>query len=130
MTVMIQGPERRAWLTAGVWLLFQLTLTTLPGSAFPPVSIHGLDRVAHFCIYFGLAVLLTRAWLTGGRKPAFLLLLWLGCAVLGALDELHQLFSPGRSADVADWQMDLAGSAAGFIVGYLIMRTRWAVFLR
>jgi VanZ family protein len=122
--------ERRAWLAAGAWLLLQLTLTTLPASVFPPVSAHGLDRVAHFGMYFGLAVLVARAWLVGGRRPHLLVLLWIGCAILGAADELHQMLIPGRSAEIGDWLMDLGGSAAGFIVGYLIMRTRWAALLR
>ena len=126
MTGMLATQQRRAWVAVGVWLLLQITLTSLPGSAFPPSPVAGLDRVAHFCLYFGMAFLVARAWLGGGRRPALLPLLWIALLAYAALDELHQMLIPGRSAEVGDWIMDAAGSAMGFLAGYLLMRARWA----
>ena len=126
MTVMTQF-RSRPWVAVIAWLVIQLTLTTLPGSMLPsgPPGL-SLDKVGHFGLYFVLAFLVSRAWLAGGRRPELLALLWVALGIYAALDELHQLVIPGRSADIMDWLTDLAGGAAGFVLGPVIMRTRWA----
>ncbi|MCX5731999.1 MAG: VanZ family protein, partial [Deltaproteobacteria bacterium] len=50
-----------------------------------------------------------------------------GCTVkdrclvgIGATDEFHQSFVPGRNADVADWMADTLGAAAGAAIGALV----------
>jgi VanZ family protein len=44
----------------------------------------------------------------------------------GALDELHQIFVPGRFADTLDWMADGLGTIAGvLIVYYLINRLKY-----
>ena len=131
MSVMVERNDRRAWVAVLVWLALQLTLTSLPGDMLPaspsfPVRI---DRVAHFCLYFGLAVLVTRAWLAEGRAAESLVFVWLALGLLGVADELHQLFVPGREAELGDWIMDLVGGGCGFMAGTFILRTRWAARL-
>ena len=39
-----------------------------------------------------------------------------------ASDEIHQLFVPGRQADVSDWLADIIGLAAGLGAAYIFSR--------
>jgi VanZ family protein len=77
----------------------------------------GWDKVAHFGT-FGLIT--TLLWYgTAGRAP----LAVLGAVVaFGALDELHQLFMPGRSAELLDFVADAAAASA--VCGVLFMRRK------
>jgi VanZ family protein len=120
---------RRAWVAAAVWLVFQLVLTSLPGSAMPSVPGY-LDWVAHFGMYGGLALLVARAAERSGWKPQGRHLIWIALAVLAALDEQHQRLIPGRDAELGDWIMDSTGAAAGLALATLGMRTRLATWLR
>lgn len=36
-----------------------------------------------------------------------------GAGLYGITDELHQVYVPGRTADVADWLVDMAGALVG-----------------
>lgn len=82
----------------------------------PPVPGGIPDKLLHFVAFFGLAVVVGRA--VGGGLPPVLnrtrawwaMLICLGYAVT---DELHQIFVPFRTADVADLLADAAGAAAG-----------------
>jgi VanZ family protein len=47
-----------------------------------------------------------------------------------ALDELHQLFIPGRSAEVSDWLSDTLGASLGLYVGRRLMISRLGRWLR
>jgi VanZ family protein len=42
-------------------------------------------------------------------------LAWLACAVYGASDEFHQRFVHGRTPDVNDWLVDIAGAALAVV---------------
>lgn len=110
------------WLTCfGLWCttLFTLSAFSGPSTELPPIV--NIDKVAHFGFFFGGSGLLS-AYLfrrapsqPDWRKQLFLLI---GIfAVIGALDEFHQSFIPGRSGnDVYDWIADLSGSLAGAFV--------------
>lgn len=78
-----------------------------------PVRVGGLDKVAHFCLYAPLAWLVARSLV--GRRPVAPAVVGalLVASAFGALDEWHQLYVPGRSADVADWRADSLGALAG-----------------
>lgn len=124
--------SRRAWWAVGVWLVFQLTLTSLPGRTLPPLPGRlRLDWLAHFCLYFGLGVLIARAGVLGGWDARRLALVWVAIAIFGVLDEWHEAaLIPDRSAELMDWIMDSAGSWCGLAVAYsLLKRTRWAAKL-
>lgn len=90
-------------------------LSSLHAAPLPP----GLtDKPAHAFGYFGFGFVIARA-LAGGLPPWITLrqaLIGLGLASLYAVsDELHQAFVPGRSADIADWYADTAGSALALL---------------
>jgi VanZ family protein len=88
------------------------------------------DKVLHVTEYAGFGLLLCRALRGEGlrwwRSVALAVIL---AGVYAATDEWHQLFVPGRTADVADWLADVAGAASGtslYLVGRSIPATlRW-----
>ena len=114
-------PLRRARLHAVVWGLFLLTLTSWPSP--PEVAavswIPDFDKIVHallygvegFLLYFAVSwpeprrFSWGRALAVGGALAAF-----------GALDELHQVWIPGRSAEVADVLTDAIAGFAGAAV--------------
>ena len=123
--------KRRAWTRVVVWVAFVELLTSLPGSALPVLDLpFRYDWLAHFCLYGMLGVLLARAARLSGWPWHRLVLVWLAISAFGVLDELHQLFIPGRSAEVSDWMMDTTGSATGIVGFMLAMRYdfwRWLI---
>jgi VanZ family protein len=121
--------SRRAWAVVVLWLAFQLSLTSIPGEMLPPLPGFRIDWVAHFCMYFGLAFLIARAWRASGWRAALLAGAWLALLALGALDEWHETFIPGRGAEWVDWLMDGSGAAAGLAAGTFMLRITWAAKL-
>ena len=119
---------RKAWWAVAGWLVFQLTLTSLPGSMIPPLpGDFRLDWVAHFAMYFGLGVLVARAGIMGGWGPGKLALMWVAIAVLGVADEWHEaLLIPNRAAELMDWVMDATGAWFGLALTYLVKGKPWA----
>jgi len=66
----------------------------------------GWDKAAHFATFAVITALLWRG--TAGRAP----LAVLGAVVsFAALDEVHQMFMPGRAAELADFLADAAAAA-------------------
>ena len=86
-------------------------LGELPGGVSPDFG--------HFVGYALLGGLLARAFADGraagltNRAAGFA---WIGSAFYGATDEFHQSFVPGRTPDVNDWLVDIAGAAAAILV--------------
>jgi len=76
------------------------------------------DKIAHFVLFFALASVF---WLAVGGRWSLLVVLFV--AGLGALDEWHQAYLPGRSVDLSDFLADLA--AAVCAVGILLLWRRW-----
>jgi hypothetical protein len=102
------------WILAGLYMAALFALSSVPddgggtGSAvlFPPPA---LQNLLHVPVYAGLAFLLLRA-LRGHRHAA---LLAAALAVtFGALDEVHQMFTPGRTASVTDALLNALGACA------------------
>jgi VanZ family protein len=118
------------WAAVVVWIAIQLTLTSLPGAAIPVSVNHPFDWIGHFSLYGGLGALIARAgWLSGWPRRRLLIaavIISLGAA----LDELHQLFIPGRDAEFFDWVADTVGAIAGLSVGVRLMHSRLQRWLR
>jgi VanZ family protein len=123
-------PQQRAWWVVAAWAVFQLALTSLPGSALPQLPVTFLDKVAHFGLYGVLGALVARAATLSGWPRRQLVAAWLVVIAGGVLDELHQLFMPGRECSALDWLMDATGAAAGLWLGTLMMRSRVSLWLR
>ncbi len=95
------------------WVAFTLTLTSIPNPEFGP-SFPGADKFAHFGFY-GVAGFLFVLWRRENGMGAAAAVVWVSifAALLGAVDEFHQQWIPGRSMDFFDWMFDFAGGTAG-----------------
>ncbi|MBF0179708.1 MAG: VanZ family protein [Magnetococcales bacterium] len=115
--------------------IFILTLLVYSGLIHLLSSIEGQpgvqlfenqDKVEHV-IAFG--VMACVAWCVLRIHPLFQRAwLWAWCyvAAYGAFDEWHQLFVPGRYADVADWMADAIGAALAIcLLEYLHARGKF-----
>jgi VanZ family protein len=100
------------WMLAG-WVALTLTLTSIPNPEFGP-SFRGADKVAHFGFY-GVAGFLFVLWRREVGAGASAAMVWAAifAALLGAVDEVHQQWIPGRTMDLLDWVADFAGGTAG-----------------
>lgn len=82
---------------------------------------HLLRKNAHFFAYLVLGVLVMNALNRSGVRGAKKILLALIFCVLYAIsDEFHQLFVPGRGAQVKDVLIDSAGAVVGIGLYWLI----------
>jgi VanZ family protein len=127
---MMAGANGRQWAAVVLWAAIQLTLTSLPGKDVPVALPHPVDWAGHLLMYGGLGFLVARVAQVRGWSLRSVI--WIGVAISvgAALDELHQLVVPGRDAEVGDWLADVAGAAAGLVVGMRLMASRFATWLR
>ena len=106
-----------AWLGVFVWLGAICFSSSLPGSELQRLA-HFMfwDKAQHFLAFaIGSANLaLVLRWSTPWPPARVALFTILAVATFGAVDEIHQLFTPGRSGgDAFDWLADAFGAAAG-----------------
>lgn len=84
-------------------------------------------KAAHMFLYFVLTGLLLLA--LHGLSRGFCLKAGLAlglCGILAAVDEIHQLFVPGRSGELRDVAVDLAGGAIFLLLCWLVRCVRLA----
>ncbi len=95
------------------WVALTLTLTSIPNPEFG-LSFPGADKVAHFAFY-GAAGFLFVLWRRETGRGAAAAVVWAAIftALLGAVDEFHQQWIPGRSMEILDWVTDVAGGTSG-----------------
>jgi len=95
------------------WVALTLTLTSIPNPEFAP-SFPGADKIAHFGFY-GVAGFLFVLWRreVGTGTAGAVVRAAIFAALLGAADEFHQQWIPGRSMELLDWAADFAGGTAG-----------------
>ncbi len=102
-------------------------LSSVPNSRFGPLPFFQADKVVHFLLFAIGAVLLTSALrFTSGlrdlRLGIFTLVIMIG---VGVVDEIHQLYTPGRSGgDLGDLTADALGSALGIFLILLVYGKR------
>jgi VanZ family protein len=95
------------------WVALTFMLTSIPDPEFGP-SFPGADKLAHFGFY-GVMGFLFVLWRRETGKGAMVTVVWAAIftALLGAVDEFHQQWIPGRSMELLDWAADFAGGTAG-----------------
>jgi len=109
------GKGRRFWFLAAAWAVIIFVLSSIPGQSMPRVEILRYDKVVHAIVYsvlgglFFLALRQTSS-LTVGR---LIVLAAAFAFIYGVTDEVHQLFVPGRSAEVYDALADGIGGMLG-----------------
>jgi VanZ family protein len=111
------------WLLGIYWTTL-LVLTSLPGNDLPDFNVS--DKLEHFLAFSVLAALLYLSLFLQGKyqklkkySSSFTLLI---VGTYAALDELHQLFIPGRDCDFLDWMADFTGALAGVLIIVVILK--------
>ena len=106
----------RPWWPAAVWAALILVITSWPNPRVPAAPA-GTDKAVHALMYLVLGVLTARALrLTAAVRPRAVMATLAAIATFALVDELHQAWIPGRSADHADWLADIAGGTTGLLL--------------
>jgi len=108
-----------------VYWITLFILTTIPADAVPQL-FENQDKYEHFIAYCVLAIFLSLALYFQKKSilissKAFLFAL-LFILAYGAVDELHQLFVPGRYCDFYDWLADSSGGIFGIGIVLLFVK--------
>ena len=116
------------WIPVFIWMgvIFLVSSVSNPYSVVPDslrVPHEILGRYLHVLEFAVLALLVTRAFFLQGNlisrgrvmSAAFIL-----SQSYSLLDEVHQSFVPGRTFQVLDLSLDLAGTLLGLVAGYCI----------
>lgn len=83
---------------------------------------HEVRKTAHVTEFFALgALLFLDFYLFKIRKPFCALFAFLSGVVFASLDEIHQIFIPGRAGMVTDVLIDAAGIAGGVAAALLLV---------
>lgn len=89
-----------------------------------PVVFPLIDKILHLILFTGFGLVLAYGVMkTVRRRNGLAAALALG-AILAVLDEIHQMFVPGRSAEILDALVDIIGAAAGWGIARMIARNR------
>ncbi|HEY0943659.1 MAG TPA: VanZ family protein [Opitutaceae bacterium] len=107
---------REAWCWAAALAITIMIASSREQVAAP--EINHFDKLAHFLVYGLLATLVVRT--PAGRRRAWLAVTM--TSLFGVSDEIHQLFTPGRSVALADWVADTLGA---WLAVVLYLRWRW-----
>jgi VanZ family protein len=91
----------------------------------PPHMPGSSDKLVHFSAYALLGG--TVAWAAEARSLRDALAWMLLVSALGAADEWHQQFIPGRRMDARDWLADTAGAVSGLSLVTALRRRRESV---
>ncbi len=110
-----------------IYWITLFALTTIPVDAVPRL-FDNQDKIEHFVAYGVLAFLLTPALYFQRRSrlisSSAFLFTFIFILAYGAIDELHQLFVPGRFCDLYDWFADSIGGSIGIGLVYLFLRSQ------
>ena len=111
------------WLALLCWACGILVLSSLTPQELPDAAFLFWDKANHFLAY-ALGGWLAASALRMSRPSvgiaAAAILAIIMIAAFGALDELLQTFTPGRSGgDILDWTADLLGAVAGALISLL-----------
>ncbi len=96
-------------------------MSSIPGSGLPK-NLGFWTTVAHFCEYLLLGIFISLAFSCDRRGFWVVLAIAVVLAsAYGASDEIHQIFTPGRTPDVLDWLTDTIGA---FVGSYIFLKVR------
>ncbi len=115
----------KPWLVAAlIWTAAILAVNSISVSDTSIQTFAGADKLVHAGMY-GVAAFAWRSAIRQRRDAASWWIV-LAIAVLGALDEWHQMIVPGRSADARDWLADISGALLGVLIWRLVSARRGA----
>jgi VanZ family protein len=109
--------RRTCWLGVVIWVVTVFILSSLSGEEVAGLNAFDVsDKTLHFAAFFcGALPLVPGLRLTWGWSWTRVIFTAIGAVSLyGALDEVHQIWTPSRSGlDVYDWIADTLGALAG-----------------
>ena len=112
------GKKSLAIILTVYWLIIFIG-TSLPGNSLHYISGFS-DKFKHTVAYMGLTFLLYWLLYLKNKKNDLtrkqLARLIILISAYGIIDELHQLFIPGRSCDIRDWFADILGLFFGILI--------------
>jgi VanZ family protein len=96
-----------------LWVAFTFLLTSAPNLDVD-VPLPYADKIAHFGFY-GVMGFLFAMWRRESGVPVRIAVIsgLVFTTLVGAADEVHQYWIPGRTTDVFDWVADTAGGGIG-----------------
>lgn len=109
-----------------VYWIILLTVTSTP-KYFVPKIFELQDKIEHFIAYTILAILLNLT-LHFQKKSLQLaikssLITFLIITIYAGIDEIHQIFIPGRYADIFDWLADTIGGLFGVYYTQIFLKS-------
>ncbi len=98
------------------WVALTFALTSIPNPRFQ-LNVPAADKLEHLAFY-GVTGLLFALWrrACGASAVRAAAQAVLFAALVGGIDEAHQIWIPGRTADPLDWIADTAGGACGALL--------------
>jgi len=120
-TIPLLATRRQLYLALWVgWVALTFVLTSIPNPTFQ-VPIPAADKLEHLAFYGVMGFFFALWRRASGASAARAVAQALAFAVLaGCLDEVHQHWIPGRSADPLDWLADTAGGGCGALFSALL----------
>lgn len=119
------SPSRKWFAAAAVYYGGIFVLSQIPGRAIQRLPFNFWDKGAHFGVYAGLGFLLYLGFsqVYSGRRKSLAAAVFL-VSILGGLDEVHQMFVPGRFAGLDDVAADVLGGLFGALLAYFALRLK------
>ena len=107
--------KRALWVLCVVWAAVIFIGCVLPSNVLPSVKFMSADKVAHFCFFFVLCVLLglLLCFKTKQNHVQIVLLVTLSAFLYGGIIELLQSELFDRTRDLYDLIADVAGGFVG-----------------
>jgi VanZ family protein len=110
-----------------IWALLIMAVSSIPNLKTPAEGIVFSDKAAHFAEYFVFGLLAAdMLWKINKNNRYIILITIIMGTTYGILDELHQLFIPGRKTDVFDMTSDALGAILASLI-YVWWRSRRSV---
>ncbi len=114
-----------AWRSVAVWAVLILIATTVPlTNLVSRTPTLWLDKLVHGALYLVLGWLVGAAVCATGRRTVWA---WtsalLALALFALVDEVHQLWLPGRVTSLGDWAADAIGATIGLTAGMILWKS-------
>jgi VanZ family protein len=117
------------WFAMFIWFAALYGMSS-QSSLVPPSVVKFQDKFEHVGYFtagglcFCFALLSRASGISAGRLAIMVILF---CSIVGASDEFHQSFTPGRQGnDLGDWLADTVGG----VIAAVTCRRAWAWLLR
>ncbi|MEJ5350884.1 MAG: VanZ family protein [Melioribacteraceae bacterium] len=117
--ILQKNPNLYVYLPLCIYWIFLFYLTTIPLDAVPQI-FSSQDKIEHLIAYLILSFLLTLSLhfqkKSNKISKNYLMFTIILLILYATIDELHQIFVPGRFCDLYDWSADIIGGFTGIFL--------------